>query len=414
MSHDYDVVIVGAGMVGASLACALASFKASTKAPSNLRIAIIESVTLSNDQQPSYDDRGLTLSASSKRILEQINVWPQVQAYATPIKKIHVSEQGRLGFTHLDAAEAGYDELGNIVVARSLGQALHKQMSSFENVELICPAELKHFQRSDDGMRLELTESGETKTINAGLLVGADGSRSLVRRLAGINTAEKDFKQTAIVTNVTTQKPNNATAFERFTSHGPVALLPIGKNRSVLVFTVDRNNAAHYLSMPDEQFIQEVEKEFGRRLGNIEQVGQRRSYPLFFIEALEQYQQQLVLLGNAAHSIHPNAAQGFNLGLRDVAGLAECIFVGLNKGYEISDISILEDYVTLRQDDQKQIMQLSNKLASIFYNEYPVLSSARNAAMLLLDVIPDLKKSFMQRTMGLAGMQPRLVRGQQL
>ena len=404
MSPDYDVVIIGAGMVGASLACALA--------PLNKRIAIIESVTLSNDQQPSYDDRGLTLSASSKRILEQINVWQQVQVYATPIKKIHVSEQGRFGFTHLDAKEAGYDELGNIVVARPLGQALHKQMASFENVELICPAELKHFKRNDRTMEIEIAESGETKTITAGLLVGADGSRSLVRRLADINTNEKDFKQTAIVANVTTQKPNNATAFERFTPHGPVALLPIDKNRSVLVFTVERNDAEQYLAMSDEAFIKEVENEFGRRLGRIEQVGQRRSYPLFFIEALQQYQPQLVLLGNAAHSIHPNAAQGFNLGLRDVGGLAECIFAGINKGYDVSDISILEDYIELRQKDQKRIMQLSNKLAGIFYNEYPVLSSARNAGMFLLDVIPELKKSFMQTTMGLAGIQPRLVRGQ--
>lgn len=404
MSHDYDLVIVGAGMVGASLACTLA--------PSGLRIAIIESVTLSNDQKSSYDDRGLTLSASSKRILEQINVWQQVQAYATPIKKIHVSEQGRFGFTHLDAQETGHDELGNIVVARSLGQALHKQMNSFENVELICPAELKHFKRNNGMMGLEISKSGETKNITAGLLVGADGNRSLVRRLAGINTNEKDFKQTAIVANVTTQKSNNSTAFERFTPHGPVALLPIESNRSVLVFTVESESAKHYLTMSDELFIKEVENEFGRRLGNIEQVGQRRSYPLVFIEALEQYQQQLVLLGNAAHSIHPNAAQGFNLGLRDVAGLAECIFTGIDKGYDISDINILEDYITLREKDQKRIMQLSNKLAGIFYNEYPILSSARNVAMLLLDVIPELKKTFMQTTMGLAGVQPRLVREQ--
>jgi 2-octaprenyl-6-methoxyphenol hydroxylase len=395
-------------MVGASLACALSS----SMATSNLRIAIIESVTLSNDQQPSYDDRGLTLSASSKRILEQIDVWQQVQAYATPIKKIHVSEQGRFGFTRLSADEVGRNELGNIVIARALGQALHKQMASYKNVELICPAELKHFKRNNEMMELEITESGQTRIISAGLLVGADGSRSLVRRLADINTKEKDFKQTAIVANVTTQKPNNATAFERFTPHGPVALLPIDKNRSVLVFTVNRNNAEYYLAMSDELFIKEIENEFGRRLGYIGQVGQRRSYPLFFIEALEQYQQQLVLLGNAAHSIHPNAAQGFNLGLRDVAGLAECIFTGLKKGYDISDITILEDYVALRQKDQKRIMRLSNKLASIFYNEYPVLSSARNAAMLLLDVIPELKKSFMQTTMGLAGIQPRLVRDQ--
>ncbi len=404
MPHDYDVVIIGAGMVGASLACALA--------PSGLRIAVIESVTLTDEQQPSYDDRGLTLSPSTKRILEHIDVWQQVQAFATPIKKIHVSEQGCFGFTHLDANETGCSELGNVVVARSLGQALHKQMSTFENVKLICPAELKHFQRYDAGMTLEIKKGDGTETITAGLLVGADGSRSFVRRMADINSNEKDFKQTAIVANVTTQKPNMGTAFERFTPHGPVALLPIDKNRSVLVFTVNKDNAARYLAMTDEQYIKAVEDEFGRRLGKIEQVGQRRSYPILFIEAEKQIQENLVLLGNAAHTIHPNTAQGFNLGLRDVAGLAECITAGIKKGLKINDIRILENYIKLRQDDQQYVMKFTNKLASTFYNEMPLLRPARNMAMLLIDLLPDLKKSFTERRMGLAGLQPRLVRGQ--
>jgi 2-octaprenyl-6-methoxyphenol hydroxylase len=403
MPHDYDVVIIGAGMVGASLACALA--------PSSLRIAIIESVTLSNTQQPSYDDRGITLSPSSKLILEHIGVWQQVQSMTSPIKKIHVSEQGRFGFAHLDASETDHTELGHVVVARSLGQALHKQMSGFNNVKLICPAELKHFQRSDSGISLEIAYSDTTETLSAGLLVGADGSRSLVRRLAGISTNERDFKQTAIVANVTTQKANHATAYERFTPHGPIALLPIDKKRSVLVFTVNKECVERYLSMPDEQYIRVVETEFGRRLGKIEQVGQRRSYPIVFIEALEQYQQQLILLGNAAHSIHPNAAQGFNLGLRDVAGLAECIMAGIDKGLGLDDISILENYMKLRQADQQRVMRFSNGLASSFYNQLPLLTPARNLAMLLLDSIPELKASFVEKAMGTAGLQPRLVRG---
>jgi 2-octaprenyl-6-methoxyphenol hydroxylase len=406
MSTDYDVVIIGAGMVGASLACALA--------PSGLRIAIIESITLSNEQQPSYDDRGITLSPSSKRIFEHINVWQQVQSYTTPIKKIHISEQGRFGFTHLDAAELGHAELGHVVVARSLGQALHTQMSTFKNVELICPAELKHFKKTESGMTLEITRSDKTEIISAGLLVGADGTRSLVRRLAGINTKENDFKQTAIVANITTQKPNNATAYERFTKHGPVALLPIDKNRSVLVFTVDKENADHYMGLSDEGYINEIETEFGRRLGKIEQVGQRRSYPILFIEAVKQYQEQLILLGNAAHSIHPNAAQGFNLGLRDVAGLAECIFDAIEKGLSTDDISILENYMKLRVTDQQRVMNFTNRLASSFYNELPLLSSARNIAMLLLDSMPYLKSSFVKKTMGIAGLQPQGVRGQSL
>lgn len=406
MSHDYDVVIIGAGMVGASLACALA--------PSGLRVAIIESVTLSNKQQSSYDDRGITLSPSSKRILEHIGVWQQVQSTTTPIKKIHVSEQGRFGFTHLDASETGNPELGHVVVARSLGQALHKQMSEFDNVELICPAELKHFQRTDTGMSLEISNLDNTEALSTGLLVGADGSRSLVRRLAGINTKERDFKQTAIVANVTTQKSNNATAYERFTPHGPIALLPIDKNRSVLVFTVNKENAERYLTMPDEQYMKTIETEFGRRLGKVEQIGQRRSYPIVFIEVIEQYQEQLILLGNAAHTIHPNGAQGFNLGLRDVAGLAECIFAGIEKGLGLDDIRILENYIKLRHSDQQRVMRFTNCLASSFYNQLPLLGPARNLAMLLVDSIPDLKASFVEKAMGIAGLQPRLVRGLQL
>lgn len=406
MSPDYDVVIIGAGMVGASLVCALA--------PLGLRIGIIESITLGSEQQPSYDDRGITLSPSSKRILERIGVWKQVQSATTQIKKIHISEQGRFGFTHLDAAESGHAELGHVVVARSLGQALHKQISGFDNVDLICPAELKHFQKIDSAMTLEITRNNKTETISTGLLVGTDGSRSIVRHLAGINTKEKDFKQTAIVANVTTQKPNNATAYERFTKHGSVALLPIDTNCSVLVFTVDKENATCYLSMSDEEYIKEIETEFGRRLGKIEQVGQRRSYPVLFIEALEQYQDQLILLGNAAHSIHPNAAQGFNLGLRDVAGLAECIFAGLEKGQTTDDVSILESYIKLRATDQQRVMNFTNRLASSFYNGLPLLSSARNIAMLLLDFIPALRISFVEKTMGISGLQPRLVRGESL
>ena len=405
MSRDYDVVIIGAGMVGASLACALA--------PSGLRIAIIEAVTLKNDYQPSYDDRGLTLSPSSRRILEHIGVWQNVLPAINPIKKIHISEQGRFGFTHMDAAQTNNNDLGYVVVARSLGQALHKQMLSFENISLICPAELKSFKQSEEAMSIEISCSGRSELITSGLLVGADGSQSLVRRLAAINVKEHDFKQTAIVANVTTQKPNQATAYERFTHHGPVALLPIDKNRSVLVFTVATENAAQYMSIADTQFIDAVETEFGRRLGKIEQIGQRRSYPIMFIEAVKQYQQQLILLGNAAHSIHPNSAQGFNLGLRDVAGLAECVFAAIEKGLDIDDISILENYISLRLPDQQRVMRFTNRLASSFYNKNPLLIPARNLAMLMIDTLPIVKETFIKQAMGIAGLQPRAVRGQQ-
>ncbi|MCG8377954.1 MAG: 2-octaprenyl-6-methoxyphenyl hydroxylase [Proteobacteria bacterium] len=403
MQHEYDVAIIGAGMVGASLACALA--------PGNLKIAIVEPVKLSSDIQPSYDDRGIALSLSSKRILESLGVWQQVEPFATPIKKIHVTEQGRFGSTHIDTSRSEYNELGFVVIARSLGQALHNRLSELNNVSLICPAELKHFQQNNSGMFLELAVAESLQGINTKLLVGADGNNSLVRRLAGLKTDQYDFNQTAIVANITTQKDNNATAYERFTPHGPIALLPIGRNRSVLVFTVSRDNSERYLSMSDEQFIEKVESEFGRRLGKINQLGTRKSYPIVFMEAIKQYQQSLVLLGNAAHTIHPNAAQGFNLGLRDVAGLAECIFTGIDRGLDLDDLSILESYIKLRSLDQQHVMQFTTGLARSFYNQFPLLSDVRHLALVLLDVFPVVKDSFMEKAMGVSGLQPGLVRG---
>ena len=208
MQHDYDVVIVGAGMVGASFACIIA--------PKNLSIALIEPVEISNNEQPSYDDRGISLSPSSKRILEYIGLWEEINEYVTPIKKIHVSNQKKFGFTHFAASDVEATELGHVVIARSLGNALHKKIIRFKNVKLLCPAKLQGFTRNDSKLSLQVLSSGSSKTIHTKLLVGADGSHSMVRELAEIETKKYNFNQTAIVTNVTTQIPNNYTAYERF------------------------------------------------------------------------------------------------------------------------------------------------------------------------------------------------------
>ena len=403
MQHEYDVVIVGGGMVGASLACAIA--------PTNLSIALIESIALKEDQQPSYDDRGISLSPSSKRILEYLDVWDDIYTNATPIKNIHVSNQGRFGFTHLTASELNVPELGHVVIAKSLGHALHKKLSHFKNIKILCPIKLQNFERKNSKISLELLSSKGTKVIDTKLLIGADGSHSKVRSLANIEINKNDYKQTAIVSNITTQKPNQNTAYERFTSHGPIALLPIDKNRSVLVFTTHSNEANQYLSMPDNEYIKIIEKEFGRRLGEICKLEKRCEYPIFFIEAKTQYQENIVLIGNSAHTVHPNAAQGFNLGLRDVAGLAECITNGLNRNLAIDDIDILKRYIDLRSADQKNVIDFCNSIANCFYNKSFILNSCANAAMISFDCVPELKSLLLKRAMGVAGYQPRLVRG---
>ena len=401
-SLDYDIVIAGAGMVGASLAIGLA--------PTGLRIGIIESVSPRNTDESSFDDRGITLSPSSRSIFEHLGVWQQLRSECYPIKNIHVSEQGRFGFVRLCADEAGVDELGYVVLARALGQALLADLQQHDNIELICPAELKHFERSGKNIHVIWQQKGEQRSIRTGLLVGADGSHSLVRRLAGINVEQKDFEQTAIVANVTTQKSNQATAFERFTTHGPIALLPIGDNRSVLVFVVECHKGQDCMTMPDVEFIQRVQRELGRRLGRIEQLGKRRSYPLLFQQAQTQFQRQLLLLGNAVHTLHPNAAQGFNLGLRDVAGMVDAVHDGLQQGMTIDDIRILEQYVDSREADQKRVIRLTNGLARTFYNDWPMLASARDSLMLLIDIVPAFKQHIVATAMGKNGRQPSLVR----
>lgn len=400
---DYDIVIVGAGMVGASLAIALA--------PTGLRIAIVESVSPSNTDESSFDDRGITLAPSSRSIFERLGVWQQLRSECYPIRNIHVSEQGRFGFARLRANEAGREELGYVVLARALGQALLADLQRHDNIELVCPAELKQFERNGKTMQVTWQQQGELHQVRAGLLVGADGSHSLVRRLAGINVEKKDFEQTAIVANITTQKPNQATAFERFTPHGPIALLPIGDNRSVLVYVVDRHRAHMCMTMPDAGFVQRVQQELGRRLGRIEQLGKRRSYPLLFQQAQTQYQQQLLLLGNSVHTLHPNAAQGFNLGLRDVAGLVDAVHDGLQHGMSVDDVRILEQYTESREADQKRVIRFTNGLARTFYNNWPMLASARNSLMLLVDIVPALKQQIVVTAMGKSGQQPTLVRG---
>ncbi len=402
-SLDYDIVIAGAGMVGASLAIALA--------PTGLRIAIIESVSPRNTDESSFDDRGITLAPSSRRIFERLGVWQQLQSECYPIKNIHVSEQGQFGFARLRANEVGCEELGYVVLARALGQALLADLQLHDNIELVCPAELKQFERDGKIMQVTWQQQGELRHVRAGLLVGADGSHSLVRRLAGINVQQKDFEQTAIVANITTQKSNQATAYERFTPHGPIALLPIGENRSVLVYVVDRNKAHTCMTMPEAEFVQQVQQELGRRLGRIEQLGKRRSYPLLFQQAQTQYQPQLLLLGNSVHTLHPNAAQGFNLGLRDVAGLVDAVHDGLQQGMVVNDVRILEQYTASREADQKRVIRFTNGLASTFYNNWPLLVSARNSLMLLVDIVPALKQQIVTTAMGKSGQQPRLVRG---
>ena len=403
MSPDYDIIIAGGGMVGASLACALRE--------ENVRIAVIEPVSPRTSDQPSYDDRGLALSLASQRILAGLGLWRNVSGGANPIRHIHVSDRHRFGFVRLDAEMLQIQALGYVVIARELGHVLLDHLAKAKTIDVLCPATVKGVELESDHAKVNIDVGSDKKVLTSRLIIIADGTHSDVREMVGIDAQIKDYHQTAIVTNVTPGNDHNDTAYERFTDSGPMALLPLTGKRCVVVFTVNTQDADHYINMDDEAFISALQVRFGRRLGKFQRIGSRKSYPVIRLEAGDQVADRAVVLGNSAHTIHPNGAQGFNLGLRDVAGLAEVLVPALREGMDVGRQHLLERYMNLRRRDQRRVIQFSDGLASLFYNDLPHKVISRNLGMLLIDVIPTLKRSFLRRMTGLHGKQPALVRG---
>lgn len=400
---DYDVTIVGGGMAGAALACSLSG--------KGLKIAVIESILFSAPEQPSYDDRGITLSLSSKRIFSGLKLWHKVEQYANPIEKIHVSEQGSFATVRLNAKDVNLSSLAFVVPAKHLGQCLIEQVQESDDIDYLCPAEFQGVELLSDHSLIEIKQANESIRFSSSLLVAADGSFSSIRQQAGLATRVKDYGQTAIVSNISFQKSLNNTAYERFTKHGPLAILPLRGNDAVCVYTVERNNSSYYMQCDEEVYAQQILKELGRRLGNIEKLGKRRSYPLRLVECTEQVKRGLIVLGNAAHTIHPNAAQGFNLALRDVAGLAECILKLKENNQSLSSESLQQDYLAMRETDQNNVIQFSDTLAELFYNDSRFKKLIRFLVMTGFEKIPFAKRELITRGMGITSTQPKLVRG---
>lgn len=403
MTTDYDVIIAGGGMVGASLAVALAE--------TGSRIAIIEAVAPGAVQQPSYDDRGLALSLSSQRILQLLGIWDQVAATANPIRHIHVSDQHHFGFVRLHAETLNLSALGYVVLARELGQVLLDRVNRTGNIDLLCPSQVRAVEVHEDRVTVKTGRGKSSDSHNGKLLVAADGSQSRICEMIGINRVVKDYNQTAIVTNITTGKPHRDTAYERFTTHGPTALLPLSKQCCAAVFTVNSEDAETFMKMDDDEFIRRLQGNFGYRLGVLSKPGSRKSYPLKLVAARDQVQHRLVVLGNAAHTIHPNGAQGFNLCLRDIAGLAEVLVPALRTGGDPGREQLLNRYGGLRKTDQLRIIRFTDGLVSIFCNDLPQRVVFRNLGMLFIDLCPLLKKTFTRHAMGMSGHQPAMVRG---
>lgn len=396
-NKTYDIIIVGGGMVGASLARALS--------PTGMQIAVIEAVPLNTLNQPSFDDRAIALSYGTRLILQSIGIWDGVEQGAEPIHKIHVSEQGQWGFARLDRAEEGVDALGYVVTARHLGHELLQGLEQCTGVDLFCPASLSRFTADDDQVNVSLQYQETEITLAGRLLVAADGADSKVREQLVIPVREKDYGQVAVVTNVKTQLPHQQIAYERFTPSGPVALLPMQQGQLALVYTIREEQLAAVMQLDDAQFIESLQQRFGYRLGRIQQVGRRQSYDLKLREVTEHIRPRVAIIGNAAHTVHPVAGQGFNLGIRDVAVMADVLAATAEMHQDPGQLEVLERYVSRRKQDHRNVLQATDTMVHLFANPLGAVRWARNAGILAVDMFPSLKHRLARFAMGLNGHQ---------
>ncbi len=403
---DYDIIIAGGGMIGTSLGLALA--------PLNLRIAVVEAVARGAAQQPSFDDRSTALSRSSQRMFAAMGLWPDIVAASTPIRSIHVSDKGRFGFSHIDAAQQKVEALGYVVINRVLGQVLQDALAEVRGLDLICPGTIAAVDSTDKQVEVVVDETGKSRSLTSRLLVAADGANSAVRDMIGISASRVDYEQWAVIGNLLPSKAPDNRAFERFTESGPIAILPVADNRAAFVWMLSPESAKEMLMLADAEFTERLQDTFGYRLGKFSKVGKRAAYPLVLTKANGLISSRSVVVGNAAHGLHPVAAQGFNLGMRDVAALCDCIADARFEQSELFDCgntAILENYAEWRRDEQEKVVRFTDGIVRLFGDSRPPVRVLRNLAMLAFDMIPGVRKTFAKHTMGLAGRLPRLSRG---
>ena len=393
-------------MIGTSLGLALA--------PLNLRVAVVEAVARGSGQQPSFDDRSTALSRSSQRMFEAMGLWPEIVAASTPIKNIHVSDKGRFGFAHIDAAEQNVEALGYVVINRVLGRVLQDSLAKVDNLDIICPGKTVAVALGDKRAEVIVREESGKKKLSCRLLVAADGANSSVRDMVGISAQQVSYDQWAIIGNLLPEKAPDNRAYERFTESGPVAMLPIADNRAAFVWIQSPDAAKEALSLTDEEFSARIHEAFGHRLGRFSKVGKRAAYPLSLSKANSLISRRSVVVGNAAHGLHPVAAQGFNLGMRDVAALCDCIAdARADTAVELDcgDAAILENYAEWRRADHRKLVRFTDGIVRLFGDARPPIRLLRNIGMLGFDLIPGVRRMFAKHTMGLAGKLPRLSRG---
>lgn len=394
MQYDaYDIVIVGGGMVGASLACALRS--------TDFTIALVDASSLVQNEDP----RLIALNYSSYCLFKHLAIWESLAPYAAAIDQVHVSHRGRFGITRLTAIDANLPTLGYVVPAKYINAGLYNCLAHQKNITLIRPATLNNLEQHPDKVILSVATTEGEKNIVGKIIIGADGSHSTVRHLMGISTQTIDCQQSALVTTTTLQRSHRHIAYERFLEKGAIAMLPLPDEHVATIWTDDCEKITALQQQSDEEFLQTLQQQFGYRLGKLKKIGNRFTFPLQWIYAEKSIKNRTILLGNALHTLHPIAATGLNLALFEIAELASYL----------STLTTIDESLSLETENifstlqQKRSQKLSETLSWLFSTDFFFLNKARQIGMVSLDSCSRLKKYFTQRAIGQTGKVPLLL-----
>ena len=411
-SRTCDVLIAGGGAVGSALACALAELP--------LSVLLVEARAAEQLEQPSFDARVTALANGSQQILAGLDLWQELKGYTQAIRSIHISERGRFGAARIDAAEEHVPALGYTVENSLLGRVLWDRLQRAQRLTVLAPAAVTDVVREPEHAVVAVRHDDVVETVRAKLVVAADGVRSAVRSALGVETAEHDYGQRAVIFNCSTEAALEGRAFERFTARGPIALLPLTGGRAAVIWTLPEGDAQRIAALTADEFRSELQVAFGQRLGRFTRVGARHLYTLARVASGAIHGERAVLIGDAALRLHPVAGQGFNLALRDVATLAEVIADAVrapraaDAAVDVGDFELLERYAAWRAADRQRVSSFTHGLIQLFGESAPGLGLGRGLGLMAFDLLPGAKALLARQTMGKAGRLPRLARGLKL
>ncbi|WP_434524113.1 2-octaprenyl-6-methoxyphenyl hydroxylase [Photorhabdus asymbiotica] len=386
-----NVIIVGGGMTGATLALAISSLS-----KGQIHVSLIEAAE-PEQKHPGFDARAIALAYGTCQRLQQIGVWSALEDYVIPITHVHVSDRGHAGFVNLRAKDYNIPALGNVIELYHAGQSLFGLLKNAPGVTLYCPSKVLAVERTTSSVIVTL-EDGEQ--LQGELLVAADGSHSAIGYACHIQRQQHHYEQVAVITNVLTSEHPQGRAFERFTEYGPLALLPMSGGGSSLVWCHRLAQRKEIAGWNNEQFLRQLQRAFGWRLGKILEAGQRHSYPLTLSTANQQISHRLVLVGNAAQTLHPIAGQGFNLGMRDVMTLAQIVSAAFAAGQDIGTYSVLANYQQQRVLDRENTIDMTDGLIRIFANRYFPLQVSRNFGLMVMEKCSPMRDILARQTLG--------------